>query len=64
MDRLALRAIIDGANEIQKECKKHCCCLTCFFYTDKYKNTECQLQVYMNNDVERIGKNLSLQYAK
>lgn len=64
MERLALRTIIDGANEIQKECKKHYRCNTCFFYTDKYENTICQLQAYMNNDIERIGKNLSLQYLK
>ncbi|MBQ1802242.1 MAG: hypothetical protein II013_04505 [Lachnobacterium sp.] len=64
MDRLSLRNIVDGANEIQKECKKHYSCLTCFFYTDKYKNITCQIQAYINNDIESVGKNLSLQYLK
>lgn len=64
MDRMALRSIIDGANEIQRECKKHFCCCTCFFYTDKYKDSICQIQAYIRNDIENVGKNLSLHYAK
>lgn len=64
MDRSALRAIICGANEIQKECKKHEHCTTCFFYTDRYRFTACQLQAYMLTDTSNIGKLLSLQYLK
>ena len=64
MDRIALRAIIDGAIEIQKECKKNFSCCTCFFYTNKYKDTICQIQAYIKNDIENVGKNLSLQYIK
>lgn len=64
MDRLSLRTIVDGAIEIQRECEQHYCCSNCFFYTDKYEDTNCQLKAYMKNDVERIGKILSLQYLK
>lgn len=64
MDRTQLRTIIDGANEIQKECKKNYECNTCFFYAGKHPRLSCQIMIYVENDCENIGKNLSLQYLK
>ena len=63
MDRMALRTIIDGANEIQKECRSNHSCSTCFFYNDKHPDISCQIEIYAD-DCENIGKNLSLQYIK
>lgn len=63
MNRTALRTIIDGMNELQKECRENYECSTCFFYMDNHPNYSCQIKNYVD-DLENIGKNLSLQYAK
>lgn len=64
MDRLALRQIIDGMNEVQKECRKNLGCDTCFFYTREHPKYVCQITAYVEDNCECVGKNLSLQYAK
>lgn len=64
MDRIALRTIIDGMNELQKECRKNFECSTCFFCADERSEYFCQIMSYIENDFENVGKYLSLQYIK